>query len=164
MLVIISGNSLVFSRKIITSTGFYSVLRPRRVSTSSGKKSVSHKNPLRLFFTLRKLFHSFGQGYFKRPFERYPSDKHEIGMLPRLFLPLKVIFGPARQRLENNAKRFLGVLYLRGVDNLDQEAAEIFAQKTAEAVFAETRGSHSPRTSVILKILRVILIHYGGGK
>ena len=40
-LVIISGNSLVFSRKMITSTGFYRRLRPRRVSTSSGKKSVS---------------------------------------------------------------------------------------------------------------------------
>ena len=37
VLVIISGNSLVFSRKIITSTGFLPVLRPRRVSTSSGK-------------------------------------------------------------------------------------------------------------------------------
>ena len=33
-LVILSGNSLVFSRKIITSAGFCRVLRPRRVSTS----------------------------------------------------------------------------------------------------------------------------------
>ena len=36
VLVIISGNSLVLCRKFITSTGF-------RVSTSSGKKSVSHE-------------------------------------------------------------------------------------------------------------------------
>ena len=42
VLVILSGNSLAFSRKIITSTGFLPVLCPRRVSTSSGKKSVSH--------------------------------------------------------------------------------------------------------------------------
>ena len=38
LLVIISGNSLVFSRKIITSTVFLPVLRPRRISTSSGNK------------------------------------------------------------------------------------------------------------------------------
>ena len=44
VLVITSGNFLVFSRKSITSTGFYRVLRPRRVSTSSGKKSVSQKS------------------------------------------------------------------------------------------------------------------------
>ena len=37
VLVINSGNSLVFSRKIITSTGFYRCSPPRRVSTSSGK-------------------------------------------------------------------------------------------------------------------------------
>ena len=43
VLVIISGNSLVFSGKIITSTGFYRYLRPRRVSTSSGNKWVSQK-------------------------------------------------------------------------------------------------------------------------
>ena len=42
VLVISFGNSLVFSRKIITSTGFLPVLRPRCVSTSSGKKSASH--------------------------------------------------------------------------------------------------------------------------
>ena len=46
VLVIISGNSLVFSRKIITSTGFYRCCASRRVSTSSGKKSVSHFSPL----------------------------------------------------------------------------------------------------------------------
>ena len=44
VLVIISGNSLAFSRKMITSTVFFfcPVLRPWRVSTSSGNKSVSH--------------------------------------------------------------------------------------------------------------------------
>ena len=47
VLVIISWNSLVFSRRIITSAGFLPVLRPRRVSTSSGNKSVSHKRSLR---------------------------------------------------------------------------------------------------------------------
>ena len=36
--VTISGNSLVFLGKIITSFGFLPVLAPRRVSTSSGKK------------------------------------------------------------------------------------------------------------------------------
>ena len=41
VLVIISGRSLVLSRSIITSTGFLPVLRPRRVSTTSGNKSVS---------------------------------------------------------------------------------------------------------------------------
>ena len=41
----ISGNSLVFSREIITKVlVLLPVLRPRRVSTSSGKKSVSHSH------------------------------------------------------------------------------------------------------------------------
>ena len=42
VLVIHFGNSLVFSRKTITSIGFLPVLRPRRLSTSSGKRSVSY--------------------------------------------------------------------------------------------------------------------------
>ena len=38
VLVMNSGNSLVFSRKIVASTGFYPILRPRHVSTNSGNK------------------------------------------------------------------------------------------------------------------------------
>ena len=41
VLVIISGNSLVFSRKIITSTGFTGAAPPAR-QHQCGKKSVSH--------------------------------------------------------------------------------------------------------------------------
>ena len=53
VLVIISGKSLVFSRKIITSTGFY-WYTPRRVSTSSGNKSVSHEM-VKMSFSPQKL-------------------------------------------------------------------------------------------------------------
>ena len=55
VLVIILWNSLVFSRKIITSTDFYRYLRPRQASTSSGKKSVSHINEIlpKLFWNCR---------------------------------------------------------------------------------------------------------------
>ena len=42
VLVIISGKSLVFPKKNYCQYWFLPVLRPRRVSTSSGKKSVSH--------------------------------------------------------------------------------------------------------------------------
>ena len=49
VLVIISGKSLVFSRNIITSTDFAGSA-PRRVSTSSGNKSVSHFSSLIFLF------------------------------------------------------------------------------------------------------------------
>ena len=43
VLVLISWNSLAFSRKVITSTDFTGIA-PRHASTSSAKKSVSHKS------------------------------------------------------------------------------------------------------------------------
>ena len=64
VLVIISGNSLVFSGRIITSTGFLPVLRPQRVSTSSGKKSVSQEGsfflPPSIGGTLKSQSPTFG--------------------------------------------------------------------------------------------------------
>ena len=66
VLVIISGNSLVFSRKIMTSTGFTGAAPPAR-QHSSGKKSVSHVNMVVSFVSFCVSFPCLAGGFCQSP-------------------------------------------------------------------------------------------------